>query len=82
MRALRELVLIAALAVRSVYAAQEASCTLTASGGDDGPLFLNAVKTCTTVTIPKNTTLNIASALNMTGVVDKHIVCSSTYRIL
>lgn len=49
-------------------------CAVTASGGDDAPHFLHAVKSCRKVVIPKKTTLNIASRLNMTGVVDKHIV--------
>ena len=52
----------------------EASCTLTASGGDDAPQFLSAVASCPTVTIPKSTTLNIATRLNMTGLTNKHIV--------
>lgn len=49
-------------------------CTLTASGGDDAPQFLKAAKDCLTVTIPKKTTLNIETRLNMTGLRDKHIV--------
>ena len=49
-------------------------CTLTSSGGDDAPQFLNAVKACSTVTIPASTALNIQTRLNMTGLRNKHIV--------
>ena len=51
-------------------------CTLRASGGDDAPAFLAAARShlCSTVSIPKHETLNIASRLNMTGIRDKHIV--------
>ena len=49
-------------------------CILTTSGGDDAPQFLKAVKACSTVTIPKSTTLNIATRLDMTGLRNKHIV--------
>ncbi|TFK44960.1 glycoside hydrolase family 28 protein [Crucibulum laeve] len=61
-------------------ATSKASCTLTASGGDDSPQFLSAVKACQTVTIPKSTTLNIATRLNMTGLSDKHISLQGTLR--
>lgn len=54
------------------------ACTLFASGGDDAPKFVKAVKSCDTITIPKTTTLNIATRMNMTGVNNKHIVCHST----
>ena len=56
--------------------AAEASCTLSASGGDDAPAFLSAAAgaACPTVTIPSGTTLSIRSKLNMTGISDKHIV--------
>lgn len=50
------------------------SCTLTASGGDDSPQFLSAVKNCQTVVIPKTTTLSINTRLNMTGLANKHLV--------
>lgn len=61
---------------RALTGASDAAvpCTLTATGGDDAPQFLSAVKACATVTIPKTTTLNIATRLNMTGLADKHIV--------
>ena len=49
-------------------------CTLTASGGDDAPHFLKAVEACPTVTIPKFTTLNIQTRMNMTGLRNRHIV--------
>lgn len=52
----------------------EAACTLAASGGDDGPAFITAAQTCDTVVIPANTTLNIASPMNMTDVVNTHVV--------
>lgn len=55
-------------------AIHDTGCTVTASGGDDAPHFLHAVKHCKEVIIPKHTTLNIATRLNMTGVADKHIV--------
>lgn len=62
-------------AALSVGGDKEISCTLAASpSGDDAPQFLKAVKECATVTIPKSTTLTIATRLNMTGLVDKHIV--------
>lgn len=49
-------------------------CTLFARGGDDALHFLRALQECQTVTIPKSTTLNIESRLDMTGLRDKHIV--------
>lgn len=52
----------------------EEACTLTASGGDDGPAFITAAQTCDTVVIPVNTTLSIASPMNMTDVLNTHIV--------
>ena len=55
---------------------REMECTLHASGADDTPHFLRAVQECATVTIPKYTTLNIETRLNMTGLKDKHIVSS------
>jgi len=51
------------------------SCTLTASGGDDGPAFVDAVQRCGTVIIPPETILSIATRMNMTGLNDKNIVC-------
>ncbi|KNZ73955.1 putative exopolygalacturonase B [Termitomyces sp. J132] len=58
----------------------QASCTLTASGGDDSPRFLEAVASCSSVVIPKDTTLNIATRLNMTGLCDKTIDLQGTLR--
>ncbi|KAG6861698.1 hypothetical protein C0995_013267 [Termitomyces sp. Mi166 len=58
----------------------QASCTLTASGGDDSPQFLEAVVSCSTVIIPKDATLNIATRLNMTGLRDKTIDLQGTLR--
>lgn len=57
-----------------------APCTLVASGGNDAPQFLGAVKSCSTVFIPKTTTLNIATRLNMTGLRNKHIHLAGTIR--
>jgi galacturan 1,4-alpha-galacturonidase len=54
------------------------SCTLTASGNDDAPQFLTAIEACPTVTIPKTTTLNVETRLNMTGLSDKHISLEGT----
>jgi galacturan 1,4-alpha-galacturonidase len=51
------------------------SCTVTASGGDDGPAFVDAVQRCDSVTIPRETTLSIATRMNMTGLKNKNIVC-------
>ncbi|KAK0469205.1 glycoside hydrolase family 28 protein [Desarmillaria tabescens] len=56
------------------------NCTLTASGEDDASQFLSAVQNCDTVVIPKNTTLNIATRLNMTGVSDTIINLEGTIR--
>ena len=58
------------------YAAQDlpSLCTLRASGGDDGPAFVKAVKACPITTIPKGATLNVASKMNMTGLSDRIIV--------
>ncbi|KAH9485603.1 Exopolygalacturonase [Psilocybe cubensis] len=56
------------------------SCTLSASGGDDAPNFLKAVNACPTVTIPKSTTLNIETRLNMTGLRNKHISLEGTIK--
>ena len=52
-------------------------CILYASGADDAPHFVRAVEECATVTIPKSTTLNIETRLNMSGLRDKHIVSPS-----
>lgn len=52
------------------------TCTLSASGSDDAPAFLNSASdsSCSTITIPSGTTLSIRSKMNMTGLTDKHIV--------
>jgi galacturan 1,4-alpha-galacturonidase len=50
-------------------------CTVTASGGDDGPTFVDAVQRCDSVTIPRETTLSIATRMDMTGLKNKNIVC-------
>lgn len=52
-------------------------CILYASGADDAPYFVRAMEECATVNIPKSTTLNIETRLNMTGLRDKHIVSPS-----
>lgn len=49
------------------------ACELHASGGDDAPQFLAVVQSCSTVVIPKATTLNIETRLNMTGLNNKNI---------
>lgn len=56
--------------------ANSASCTITTSGGDDGPAFVDAVQRCDTVTIPAETTLSIATRMDMTGLNNKNIVCN------
>ncbi|KAF5392805.1 hypothetical protein D9757_000921 [Collybiopsis confluens] len=58
----------------------DASCTLTASGGDDAPQFLAATTSCSTVTIPAGTTLNIETRLNMTGRSNLNINLQGTIR--
>ncbi|KAL0961308.1 hypothetical protein HGRIS_006267 [Hohenbuehelia grisea] len=55
-------------------------CTLTASGGDDAPRLLKAMKTCVTVTVPKHTTLAIGTRLNMTGLANKHLSLQGTLK--
>jgi len=67
-----------ALAPLSAVTAQT-SCTLTASGGDDAPALLQAVRSCATTQIPNDVTLNIATRMNMTGLIDKHIVGSQLF---
>ncbi|KAJ8583841.1 pectin lyase-like protein [Rhizopogon salebrosus TDB-379] len=56
------------------------SCTVTASGGDDGPAFVDAVQRCGTVTIPAETTLSIATRMNMTGLINKNIELMGTVK--
>ena len=57
-------------------AAASSTCTLHASGSDDAPAFLAAAKnaSCATVSIPKGTTLNIETKMDMTELQNKHIV--------
>ncbi|KAL5483251.1 hypothetical protein ACEPAI_8481 [Sanghuangporus weigelae] len=59
-----------------------ASCTLTASEGDDAPIFVSAVlnPACPTVHIPSGTTLNISTKMDMTGARDKHILLEGTVK--
>ncbi|KAF8648525.1 hypothetical protein AX16_006230 [Volvariella volvacea WC 439] len=56
------------------------ACTVRASGGDDSPQLLSAVKACSEVVVPRDTTLNIATRLDMTGLADKHISLQGTMR--
>ncbi|KAL0563204.1 hypothetical protein V5O48_018871 [Marasmius crinis-equi] len=60
--------------------AQTPACTLTASTGDDSPKFTQVGKTCSVVTIPKGTTLNLATKLDMTGLSGVHINLQGTLR--
>ncbi|KAH7928674.1 pectin lyase-like protein [Leucogyrophana mollusca] len=63
-----------------VERADDASCILTASGGDDGPIFVDAVQRCETVVIPAETTLSIATGMNMTGLNDRNIDLRGTVK--
>ncbi|KAF9243220.1 glycoside hydrolase family 28 protein [Melanogaster broomeanus] len=56
------------------------SCILTASGGDDGPIFVEAVQRCAVVTVPPETTLSVASAMNMSGLNDMIIDLQGTVK--
>ncbi|CAK5269854.1 unnamed protein product [Mycena citricolor] len=58
------------------------SCTLTAlgTGKDDAPQLLSAMKSCSLVTIPSSTTLNISSPMNMTGLSNKHLSVQGTIK--
>ncbi|KAK7460923.1 hypothetical protein VKT23_008851 [Stygiomarasmius scandens] len=60
--------------------ASNAACTLTATGGDDAPQFLNAAQTCDTVVIPEGETLDIQTRLNMTGLSNTNINLQGTIR--
>ncbi|KAI0067607.1 glycoside hydrolase family 28 protein [Artomyces pyxidatus] len=51
-----------------------------ARGRDDGPAFARAVERCETVVVPKGETIVIATALNMTGLRDKHISMEGTIK--
>ncbi|KAH8827874.1 glycoside hydrolase family 28 protein [Flagelloscypha sp. PMI_526] len=55
-------------------------CTLSASGGDDGPAFVNAAKSCSKVTIPVGTTLNISTLMTMTGLKNTYIDLQGTVK--
>ncbi|KAG7451641.1 glycoside hydrolase family 28 protein [Guyanagaster necrorhizus] len=55
-------------------------CTLTPSGGDDGPQFLAAAASCDTVVIPVGEEFNIATRMNMTGLTNTHINLEGTIR--
>ncbi|EIM85113.1 glycoside hydrolase family 28 protein [Stereum hirsutum FP-91666 SS1] len=70
------------IAVVAIFALQETACTLTASGGDDGPAFITAAQTCDTVVVPADTTLSIASPMNMTDVVNTHISLEGTIKFV
>uniref|UniRef100_A0A0W0FB86 galacturonan 1,4-alpha-galacturonidase n=1 Tax=Moniliophthora roreri TaxID=221103 RepID=A0A0W0FB86_MONRR len=48
--------------------------------GDDAAQFREAGHSCSVVTIPQNTTLNIATMLDMTGLSDTHISLEGTIR--
>ena len=61
----------ALVAARAIAAAD---CTLNQTGADDAPAFLAAATDCDTITIPADTTLNISTRLNMTGLSNTHIV--------
>ncbi|KAF7798867.1 hypothetical protein EIP86_010095 [Pleurotus ostreatoroseus] len=60
--------------------AASSTCTLHASGSDDAPAFLAAAKnaSCSTVSIPKGTTLNIETKMDMTELQNKHIDLGGT----
>ncbi|KAL1678996.1 glycoside hydrolase family 28 protein [Schizophyllum commune] len=64
--------LVAARAIAAV------DCTLNQTGADDAPAFLAAVSDCDTITIPADTTLNISTRLNMTGLSNTHIDLQGT----
>lgn len=58
-------------------------CTLTPSGRDDSPRFLAAARSCSTVTIPEDATLNISTKLDMTGMSNLKIVSdTATSRVV
>ncbi|TDL18018.1 glycoside hydrolase family 28 protein [Rickenella mellea] len=63
-----------------VVSVSATTCKVTASGGDDAPAFLSAVQKCTQVTIDKDTTLNISTRLNMTGLNDRRIKLKGTIK--
>ncbi|EGN92764.1 glycoside hydrolase family 28 protein [Serpula lacrymans var. lacrymans S7.3] len=55
-------------------------CTLFASGGDDGPIFVDTLQRCDTVLIPPETTLSIATRMNTTGLSYKNIDLQGTIK--
>ncbi|THV02244.1 glycoside hydrolase family 28 protein [Dendrothele bispora CBS 962.96] len=71
---------LAAFCIAITQRAADAGCTLTASGGDDAPQFLNAAQTCDTVVIPAGETLDIQTRLNMTGLSNKNFNIQGTVR--
>ncbi|THH18670.1 hypothetical protein EW146_g2337 [Bondarzewia mesenterica] len=56
------------------------TCTLEASGGDDAPAFVRAIRTCDTIVIPQHTTISVATRMDMTGVSNKHISVQGTVK--
>ena len=44
---------------------EDGFCTISASGGDDAPNFVAAVRACNTVFIPSRTTLTISTRMDM-----------------
>ncbi|KAF9026869.1 glycoside hydrolase family 28 protein [Hymenopellis radicata] len=57
-----------------------AQCTLEASGKDDASQLIAAARSCRTVNIPSDTTLNISTRLDMTGLSDVTINLEGTIR--
>ena len=55
-------------------------CTIKASGGDDAPALLRALKSCREVWVPKDTTLSIRTALNATGLNNVHLNLAGTIK--
>lgn len=58
------------------YAASTCTVSPQGSGKDDAPNFMTMIKSssCSTVEIPAGATLNISSAMDLTGLQNKHIV--------
>jgi galacturan 1,4-alpha-galacturonidase len=65
---------VALLSLALSATAQDACILANAGTGDDAPALLAAVASCAKVTVPAETTLNISSRLDMTGLQDVHIV--------
>ncbi|EJD48551.1 hypothetical protein AURDEDRAFT_199569 [Auricularia subglabra TFB-10046 SS5] len=57
-----------------------ATCTVRASGRDDAPALVRALRTCATVTIPRGATLSIRSPMNTTNLEDTHISLQGTIK--